>query len=127
VEGHGVGLEVPGVRRFLPGGAIWLAWGLGLAACRAESPPRGIEATCAKSCEVSASQCSLRQCRRGCNLVMDRLAENQGQTVLACIVGARKACGDRAWARCATLVGPHADGGPPAPLPPPDLVDDDGD
>jgi hypothetical protein len=114
------------VKRFVPGGATWLAVCLGLAACRAEAPPRGIEATCAKSCEVSASQCSPRQCHRGCNLVMDRLAENQGDVVLAC-VRSRKTCDDRAWARCATLVGPHADGGPPAPLPPPDLVDDDGD
>jgi hypothetical protein len=115
------------VKRFVPGVAMWLGLTLGLAACRAESPPRGIEATCAKSCEVSASQCSPHQCRRGCNLVMDRLAENQGDVVLACVVRARRACDDRAWARCATRVGPHADGGPPAPLPPPDLVDDDGD
>jgi hypothetical protein len=120
------------VKRFLRGGGTFLALGLGLGlvACQAESPPRGLEATCAKSCDVKASQCSPHQCRRGCNLVMDRLAENQGDAVLACVVrgrGAKVACDDRAWARCATLLGPHADGGPPAPLPPPDVVDQDGD
>jgi hypothetical protein len=107
------------VKRFVLGGAL-LA---GLVACQAESAPRGLEGTCAKSCEVRASQCSPHQCHRGCNLVMDRLAENQGDTVLACVVRDRGACDDRAWARCATLVGPHADGGPPAPPPPPDVMD----
>jgi hypothetical protein len=100
---------------------------LGLAACQAESPPRGIEATCAKSCEVRASQCSSHQCNRGCNLAIDRLAEGQGDKVLACVVRNKSACDDRTWARCATLIGIHADGGPPAPLPPPDVVDTDSD
>ena len=99
----------------------------GLAGCAAESPPRGIEATCAKACEVKASRCSSHQCRRGCNLVMDRLVENEGETVLACVASAGAACDDRAWARCATRVGPHADGGPPAPPPPPRLIDQEGD
>jgi len=35
--------------------------------------------------------------------------------VLACIAKAQSSCDDAAWARCAALVGPHADGGPPAP------------
>jgi hypothetical protein len=100
---------------------------LGLAACRAESPPRGLEGTCAKSCEVRASQCSPHECHRGCNLVIDRLAENQGDTVLACVVRAGNACDDRTWAHCATLIGVHADGGPPPPPPPPDVVDIDSD
>jgi hypothetical protein len=47
--------------------------------------------------------------------------------VLACVVRNKSACDDRTWARCATLIGIHADGGPPAPLPPPDVVDTDSD
>ncbi|MGH7298053.1 MAG: hypothetical protein ACRELB_24145 [Polyangiaceae bacterium] len=102
--------------------------GAGLAACQAESPPRGLEATCAKSCEVHASQCSPHQCRRGCNLVLDRLAENEGDHVLACVVSAKSSCDDRAWAHCAVRVGPHADGGPPPPkAAPDDVLDDEGD
>jgi hypothetical protein len=58
---------------------------------------------------------------------MDRLAENQGDTVLACVVRDRKACDDPTWARCATLIGIHADGGPPPPPPAPDVVDTDSD
>jgi hypothetical protein len=100
---------------------------LGLAACQVEAPPGGLEATCAKSCEVRASQCSTHECHRGCNLAMDRLAEQQGDTVLACVARAKSACDDRTWARCSTLVGPHADGGPPPPPPPPDLVETDSD
>ena len=111
------------MRRFL-GSLVLVA---SVAACQAEAPPRGLEATCAKACEVQASQCSTHQCARGCNLVIDRLAENQGDHVLACIATAKAACDDHAWAHCATLVGPHADGGPPAPKPPPGVLDEEGD
>jgi hypothetical protein len=58
---------------------------------------------------------------------MDRLAENEGDHVLACVASAKTACDDRAWARCATRIGPHADGGPPAPPPPPSLLEQEGD
>ena len=111
------------MKRLVLGGVLMI----GLVACQVESPPRGLERTCAKSCEVRASQCLPHQCDRGCNLVMDRLAEAQGDAVLACVARATKACDDLTWARCATLVGPHADGGPPAPAPPPDVVDTDSD
>ena len=37
----------------------------------------------------SASQCTTHQCRRGCNLVIDRLAENEGDHVLACVEQAK--------------------------------------
>ena len=111
------------MKRFVPAVMVLL----GVAACQAESAPRGLEGTCAKSCEVRASQCSPHQCHRGCNLVMDRLAENQGDTVLACVVRDGKACDDPTWARCATLIGIHADGGPPPPAPAPDVVDTDSD
>jgi hypothetical protein len=100
---------------------------LALAGCEAQSPPRGIEATCAKACEVRISQCEPRQCRRGCNLVMDRLAENEGDHVLTCVAEAKTSCDDRAWARCATRIGPHADGGPPPPPPPPGVFEQEGD
>jgi hypothetical protein len=101
----------------------------GLPGCEAQSPPRGIEATCAKACEVKATHCSAAQCGRGCNFVMDRLAEGEGDTVLACVAAASAsgACDDRAWARCATRVGPHADGGPPPPPPPKSILEQDGD
>ncbi|HEY3816110.1 MAG TPA: hypothetical protein VGL81_03010 [Polyangiaceae bacterium] len=111
------------MKGFVLGGGLLLV----LAACQAESAPRGLEATCAKSCEVRASQCSPHQCRLGCNLVMDRLAESQGDTVLACVSRATKACDQFTWSRCATLIGVHADGGPPPPPPPPDVVDTDSD
>jgi hypothetical protein len=94
--------------------------------CTPESPPRGPEEICARACETRTQQCTPRQCRRGCNLVIDRLAEHEGDAVIACVAHevpggpGRVACDDRAWAHCATLVGPYSDGGPPAPPPPPD-------
>jgi hypothetical protein len=100
---------------------------LALAGCEAESPPRGLEATCTKSCETFAPQCTKHQCRRGCNLVMDRLAENEGSHVLGCIEREKTTCDDQTWSRCATRIGPHEDGGPPAPKPPPDITDVEGD
>lgn len=111
------------MKGILFGGALLLV----LAACQVESPPRGLEATCAKSCEGRASQCSSHQCNRGCNLAIDRLAEGQGDNVLACVARTRQSCDDHTWARCATLIGVHADGGPPAPPPPPDIVETDSD
>jgi hypothetical protein len=60
------------------------------------------------------------QCARGCNLVLDRLAEREGDRVLACVAASAVACDDRLWSRCATRIGPHADGGPPPPAPPAD-------
>ncbi len=63
-------------------------------------------------------------CESDCNLVLDRLLEHEGGHVLACVAtvkerwpetGAQRSCDDSVWARCAALIGPHADGGPPAP------------
>jgi hypothetical protein len=90
-----------------------------------DPPPPGPEATCAKSCSVRAgAQCTPSECARGCNFVLDRLAEHEGDAVLACMASSR-ACDDPAWARCAVRIGPHADGGPPAPPPPPtDVLED---
>jgi hypothetical protein len=110
---------------------LLLALGSSLA-CQAESPPRGPEETCTKACAGRAKQCSAHECARGCNLVLDRLAEHVGETVVRCVGGAAGSvdrwgpgptgCDDRRWARCAALVGPHADGGPPPPPPPSDDI-----
>ncbi len=101
-----------------------LAVSLGVViACNSVSPPRGPEETCARSCAAHAGNCSERECWRGCNLVLDRLAEHEGDRVVACIAKAGTSCNDRAWAFCAARVGPHADGGPPAPPPPSDSED----
>ncbi|MDP9151336.1 MAG: hypothetical protein M3O36_15550, partial [Myxococcota bacterium] len=48
-----------------------------LGGCAAESPPRGLEETCTKACSVQAVQCSTHECGRGCNFVIDRLAEKE--------------------------------------------------
>ncbi len=93
-------------------------------ACKA-SPPPGPEAACTDACMTRAKQCGDRQCARGCNFVIDRLAENEGDRVLACVAAASGgACDDRTWSWCATRVGTHADGGPPAPPPPKDFEDE---
>src|SRR5580658_6273985 len=77
--------------------------------CGPETPPTGPEQTCVKACETRVAACSPRDCRRGCNIVVDRLVERQGDHVLACVARAasaapapgERACGDRAWAGCA--------------------------
>jgi hypothetical protein len=83
-----------------------------------DSTPRGPEESCTKACASRAAQCSQEDCSRGCNSVIDRLVEKEGGNVIACVANAGPRCDDRIWAGCATRVGPHADGGPPAPPPP---------
>jgi hypothetical protein len=83
-------------------------------------PASGLEESCARECADRASRCSRTQCVRGCNLVLDRLAEHEQSRVISCVVSSGRACDDEGWAYCAARVGPHADGGPPAPPPPPD-------
>jgi hypothetical protein len=103
------------------------------ASCNSEGPPRGPEAICAKACETRDPACKTEECWRGCNFILDRLAEHEGDPILACVAretasstnaGTGKACSDRIWARCAVRVGVHADGGPPAPPPPKDFEDE---
>jgi hypothetical protein len=94
------------------------------AACNSTSPPSGPEATCAQACEARSPGCRRDECRRGCNLILDRLAEGEGDRIIACVAEATARCNDRAWAHCAARVGVHADGGPPAPLPPSDMEDE---
>jgi hypothetical protein len=92
-----------------------------VSACNSTSPPSGPEATCAQACAAHAPHCDSLSCGRGCNLVLDRLAEGEGDRVIACVAKNKDhACNDRAWAYCAARIGVHADGGPPAPAPPSD-------
>lgn len=97
---------------------------LGAIACQPfATPPRGPEAACLAACGEHAARCGETACARGCNLVLDRLVEG-GDGVVACVARSEGACDDRAWSRCAARVGPHADGGPPAPPPPRDYEDE---
>jgi len=88
-------------------------------ACRATEPSsRPIDA-CRKSCEEKASRhCSDADCERGCEFILDRLAEREGERVIACVAKGPRRCTDVVWADCAAKIGVHADGGPPAPPPP---------
>lgn len=97
---------------------------IGVSACPAPArPPNPIE-QCTELCRVEAKRvCSENDCARGCELVLDRLVEHETKGIVACVKKSRKSCTDGAWAECGALVGPHADGGPPA-LPPPDPFDD---
>jgi hypothetical protein len=80
-----------------------------------------------KACRDRASErCTDRECRRGCRLALDRLLEHEGEHVLSCIAGAKdRKCDDVSWAACTAMVGPHADGGPPAPPPGKDDFDEE--
>ena len=90
-----------------------------LAACQASSAPRSPEETCAAACTGRAPRCTHDQCLVGCNLALDRIIEHEMNTVLDCVAkNEARACDDPLWAHCATDIGPHADGGPPAPPPP---------
>jgi hypothetical protein len=110
-----------GVRRVIVAVSLLLA----PAACNSTSPPSGPEATCAHACAARAPSCKSQECARGCNLVLDRLAEGEGDRIIACLAKATEACDDRAWAHCAARVGVHADGGPPAPPAPSDVEEDE--
>lgn len=97
-----------------------------LAACESPtSPPTGPESVCASACRSRVSVCRPQGCWRGCNLILDRLAENEGENVIACVAQTAKVCDNRAWSHCAARIGIHADGGPPAPPPPKDTEDED--
>jgi hypothetical protein len=77
--------------------------------------------TCVKSCVTKASrQCSEAECARGCEFILDRILEREGNNVIACVARRPRRCTDVVWADCAANIGVHADGGPPAPLPPQD-------
>lgn len=101
--------------------------GLGLvlvvagASCRALEPKNRPLDTCEASCKARASrQCSEDECARGCEFILDRILEREGDRVIACVGGGNRRCSDIVWADCAAKIGIHADGGPPAPPPPPE-------
>jgi hypothetical protein len=95
-------------------------------ACNSKAPPSGPEAICAQACQARVHDCDSAACGRGCNLVLDRLAEGEGEHVIACVAKNKDhACNDRTWAYCAARVGIHADGGPPPPAAPSDEEDED--
>jgi len=107
-----------GTRATLEIAAIALcALALACAPGGAQGPQGRLEATCQARCGHDASgRCSEHDCDRGCRFILDRLVERQGDRVVACVARA-PTCDDHAWADCAARVGPHADGGPPAPSP----------
>lgn len=87
--------------------------------CRAVEPTNRPVETCMKACTARASrQCSEAECNRGCEFILDRLAERETDNVVACVARNSRRCTDVVWADCAARIGPHLDGGPPAPLPP---------
>ena len=97
-----------------------------VAGCHTNSPDGRAEEGCVDDCNARASaRCSERLCIRGCKFVLDRLLEHEGRNVVGCIASGKGACDDPAWADCASRVGVHADGGPPAPPPPSDEDEDE--
>jgi len=85
-----------------------------LAGCPMEPHDRP-DVACADACEKRMIGCTKHDCQRGCAFVLDRLVEHEQDAVLTCVANAGK-CEDEQWAGCAARVGPHADGGPPAPV-----------
>ena len=74
---------------------------------------------CVHACNLRASrECSDSECQRGCEFILDRLLEKEGDNVVACVAHRARRCSDVVWADCAARIGVHADGGPPPPPPP---------
>jgi hypothetical protein len=93
---------------------------LGLVGCRAKDTPRSPEEICRESCAARATRCTDGECTMGCNMVLDRLVEHEGDRVIDCVAKANEqTCSDVLWTKCAVELGAHADGGPPAPRPAP--------
>lgn len=94
--------------------------GVSLLACaKAMDPPMKPIETCKRSCWAKAGrQCSIEKCERGCEMILDRILEREGEHVISCVGRQSRGCGDVVWAECAAHIGPHADGGPPGPPPP---------
>lgn len=108
-------------KRVLVAGLVFvgLAAGLSSASCRVFEPSNKPIDTCRRSCNSKAkTQCTEAQCERGCEFILDRLVEREGDRVLGCVAASPRRCTDVVWADCAARVGVHADGGPPAPPPP---------
>lgn len=100
---------------------VGLAVGLSSASCRVFEPSNKPIDACRRSCETKAKkQCTETQCERGCEMILDRLVEREGERVIGCVAASPRRCTDVVWADCAAKVGVHADGGPPGPPPPPE-------
>lgn len=98
----------------------WVAL-VALSACRAVEPRNRPLEHCRHACETNAKNvCTPHECERGCEFSLDRLVERETEPLIACVAKSTRRCGDVVWASCAVLIGPHADGGPPAPPPPSD-------
>ncbi|HVJ94847.1 MAG TPA: hypothetical protein VM580_33920 [Labilithrix sp.] len=94
---------------------------LSAASCRVLAPENKPLEACRRSCERRAKEvCTPAQCERGCELILDRLIEREGENVVGCVAAGPRRCTDVVWADCASRVGAHADGGPPGPPPPPE-------
>lgn len=94
---------------------------LASASCRIHEPANKPVDACRRSCAVKAkAQCSEDECHRGCEFILDRLVEREGDTVLDCVAAAPRRCTDVVWADCAAKIGVHLDGGPPGYVPRPE-------
>lgn len=92
---------------------------LAIVACRVTEPTNRPIERCVHSCVAKAKrQCSEAECERGCEFILDRIIEHEGDNVIACVAKNARRCNDGVWADCAAKIGFHADGGPPAPPPP---------
>jgi hypothetical protein len=92
-----------------------------LGACNAMEPSNKPVDTCVRACKTRAARsCTEGECMRGCEFILDRLVEKEGDNVIACVARTPRRCTDVVWADCAARIGVHADGGPPAPPPPRD-------
>lgn len=95
-----------------------VAVGLAPVSCRVFEPSNKPIDACRKACESKLKrQCSEFECERGCEFILDRLAEREGEAVMKCVAAGPRRCTDVVWADCAARVGPHFDGGPPGPAP----------
>jgi hypothetical protein len=92
---------------------------LGIACGRTFEPSNKPVDGCIRICNARASHsCSESECQRGCEFILDRILEKEGENVIACVARRPRRCTDVVWADCATRIGVHADGGPPPPGPP---------
>jgi hypothetical protein len=99
--------------------ASGFALGFTHVSCRVYEPSSKPIDHCRHSCGTKAKkQCSEAQCERGCEFILDRLVEHEGENVIACVAASPRRCTDVVWADCAAHIGAHADGGPPGPPPP---------
>lgn len=69
------------------------------ASCRVFEPSNKPIDGCRRSCEAKAKrQCTDAQCERGCELILDRLVEREGENVIACVASSPRRCTDVVWA-----------------------------